>query len=345
MQTWMLLAGFWLGALILLSGSVLMVLAEPQPGLLGTRLLVDGKLVVEVDDPAAPGHNRYNRDARRFSPAAMVLRAQFNGKEFLYSPANGGEYGNVGGAPMEFDLGENSMNKPPGFDEASPGATDGTGDFLKVGVGILRKDHTTYNWGHNYPSVELAGIQAAWDTNGAQVVFQQTLKGNANGYACELEVIIRLQEPQMVMEYRLKNTGRKRLVTEQYIHNFLAFSERPVGPDYEVRVPYDFQLAGEPGPAVGRRPGDNVIEFQNRLPKAVKFRVSTPLGYQGPNALTIVQTSVRQLLVIEASLPSHGIDLWCTDRQLSPEMLLLIALEPGQEKRWTRTYTFSDTVK
>ena len=80
-------------------------------------------------------------------------------------------------------------------------------------------------------------------------------------------------------------------------------------------------------------------------PVAIKFRLTTPPGYSGPNALTVIQTEVKQSLTIEASLPSNGVDLWCTDRQLSPEMLVLVALNPGQEKRWTRTYTFSIIIQ
>ncbi len=310
----------------------------------GTRLLKSGKLVVEIDDPAAAAHNRFNRSARRFSPVAMVLRAQFDGKDFFYSPIDGGAYGWVGGAPMEFDLGENVMNKPPGFAEAVERATDGSGDFLKVGVGILRKNTAGYNWGHDYPAVELAETQAAWDARGDRVTFRQKLKGTANGYAYELEETLRVRDHQMIMQYRLKNTGRKSLATEQYLHNFLVFSDQPVGPAYEVHLPYRFQLEGNPGPAIRRTPGQDVLEFWKPLPAGVKFRLSTPPGYSGPNALTVRQTEVKQSLTIEASLPSNAVDLWCTDRQLSPEMLVLVALEPGQEKRWTRTYTFSRII-
>ena len=316
-------------------------MVETLPVHSGTRLLKSGKLVVEIDDPAATTHNRFNRSARRFSRVAMVLRAQFDGKEFLYSPADGGAYGWVGGAPMEFDLGENGMNKPPGFAEAVENGADGSGDFLKIGVGILRKDTTGYGWGHNYPAVELAATQAAWDAGGEQVTFRQTLKGTANGYSYELEETIRVRDNQMIMQYRLKNTGRKRFATEQYLHNFLVFSGQPVGPDYEVHLPYSFQLEGNPGPAIRRPPGKDVLEFWKGLPAAVKFRLTTPPRYSGPNALTVVQTQVTQSLGIEASLPSNAVDLWCTDRQLSPEMQVLVALDPGQEKRWSRTYTFS----
>jgi len=319
--------------------------AQIQPVHQGTRLLKSDGLVVEVDDPAAPTHNLFNRGGRRFSPAAMVLRARYNGKEFFYSPVDGGAYKHVGGAPMEFDLGEDAMNKPPGFEEAVKGAVDGKGYFLKVGVGILRRDTDSYSWAHDYPLVESAVTQAVWDPKGDKAIFLQTLKGTANGYTCELDVTLLVRDNQMIFEYGLKNTGRRRFTTEQYIHNFLSFSEMPVGPDTEVRLPYDFQPAGDPGPAIRRRPGGNVLEFLEPLPEAVKFRLTTPPGYLGSNALTVVHTRVKQSLTIDASLPSNAVDLWCTDRQISPEMLVLITVEPGEEKRWTRTYTFSDVAE
>jgi hypothetical protein len=193
--------------------------------------------------------------------------------------------------------------------------------------------------------VELAETEATWDARGDQVTFWQTLKGTANGYAYELEETLQVRDHQMIMQYRLKNTGRKSFATEQYLHNLLVFSDQPVGPDYEVRLPYGFQLEGNPGPAIRRQPGKDVLEFWKGLPAAVKFRLTTPPGYSGPNALTVAQTEVKQSLTIEASLPSNAVDLWCTDRQLSPEMLVLVVLESGQEKRWTRTYTFSTTIQ
>jgi enterochelin esterase-like enzyme len=314
----------------------------------GTRQLKSGGLTVQVDDPDAPKHNRFNRRGRRFSPAAMVLAARFNGKEFFYLPADGDAAEDVGGAPMEFDLGENVMNKPPGFEEAARGATDGTGDFLKVGVGILRKDTDSYSWAHDYPVVEPAATQAAWDPAGDKVIFLQTLKGTANGHACELEATVLVRDNQMIMHYNLKNTGWKKLITEQYIHNFLAFSNKPVGPDVEVRLPYDFRqvgLYGIPGPEIRFSPEDHAVEFLKELPQPVKFRLLAPPGYAGDNVLTASQTGIRQSLTIEASLPSNAVDLWCTGRQVSPEMLVLITVDPGQEKQWTRTYTFLDTAE
>jgi hypothetical protein len=334
-----------LAGTVMSSGWVLPLIvpaADALPVHKGTRLLKSGRLVVEIDDPTAKEHNQFNRDGRRFSPVAMVLRAQYNGREFLYSPVDGGHYGWVGGAPMEFDLGENTMNKPPGFEEAVEKATDGTGDFLKVGVGILRKTTPVYQWFHDYPAVELAHIQTTWNEHGDKVTFLQTLQGNAHGYAYELEETLQVKNNQMIMQYRLKNTGQKPFQTEQYIHNFLSFSKRPVGPNYEVRFPYTFQQKGFAGPAIRRQGDKPTLEFFKQLPEAVKFRLNTPTDYQGSNSLTVEQSEIKQSLTIEASLPSEAVDLWCTDQQISPEMLLLIKLEPGKAQLWTRTYTFGE---
>src|SRR5258707_68543 len=112
MQKRMFIAGAVMGGCFLLMGGALPAVAETLPAHPGTRLLKGGQMVVEMDDPNAAAHNHFNREARRFSPMAMVLRAQCNGRSFFYSPVDGGAYYWVGGAPMEFDLGEKDISIP-----------------------------------------------------------------------------------------------------------------------------------------------------------------------------------------------------------------------------------------
>ena len=119
----------------------------------------------------------------------------------------------------------------------------------------------------------LNAYTATWDARGDQVTFRQTLNGTANGYAYELEETIRVRDNQMIMHYRLKNTGRKGFATEQYLHNFLVFSDQLVGPNYEVRLPYSFQLEGNPGSAIRRTPGHDTLEFWKVLPRLPLFEV------------------------------------------------------------------------
>ena len=120
------------------------VAGQPLPVHAGTRILRSGSLVVEVGDPESPeaGWNQ----GLRFSPVANVLRAQLHDREFLYSPVNGGALTYLGGLPMEFDIGQEAFQPdPPGYNECNIGDP-----FLKIVVGILRRNASAYNFSTNY---------------------------------------------------------------------------------------------------------------------------------------------------------------------------------------------------
>ena len=207
-------------ALLLLTFQAGPAAGQPLPVHAGTRILRSGSLVVEVGDPES-AECRWNKGLR-FSPVANVLRAQLRGHEFLYSPVNGGALTYLGGLPMEFDIGQEAFQPdPPGYNEGSNGAP-----FLKIGVGILQRNASAYNFSSNYPVVELAHTTVTWHEDRAH--FVQTLTGSANGYSCHLEEDLIVKNDRIIMKYRLRNTGTKTFTTEQYLHNFLCFSYRPV---------------------------------------------------------------------------------------------------------------------
>src|SRR5512147_528937 len=144
--------------------------AQPLPVHSGTRILQSGSLVIEVGDPESV-ECRWNKGLR-FSPVANVLRAQLRGQEFLYAPVGGGALSYLGGLPMEFDIGQEAFQPdPPGYNEGKSGDP-----FLKIGVGILRRDGAAYNFSVNYPVIELARTTVTWQPDRAH--FVQTLTGN-----------------------------------------------------------------------------------------------------------------------------------------------------------------------
>jgi hypothetical protein len=169
-------------ALFIISAALLLTIMQtvsaaddPLPVHAGTRILRSGGLVVEVGDPDSPDC-RWNQGLR-FSPVANIIQVTLNGLEFCYAPVNGGSLGYVGGLPMEFDIGQESFQPdPPGYNEGSNNSP-----FLKVGVGILRRNSSAYNFSSNYPIVELAQITSTWHRDRAN--FIQTLSGTANGYS------------------------------------------------------------------------------------------------------------------------------------------------------------------
>ncbi|MBN1508135.1 MAG: hypothetical protein JW955_14890 [Sedimentisphaerales bacterium] len=320
--------------------------AETPPVHAGTRLLRSGNLVVEVGDPDSP-ECRWN-EGLRFSPVANVLRAQLDEREFLYSPVDGGALSYLGGLPMEFDIGQEAFQPdPPGYNEGM------TGDpFLKIGVGILRRDGGAYSFSASYPVVELARTTVTWGTDRAR--FVQTLAGNAKGYSCRLEEDLIVKNDRIIMSYLLRNTGTRRFTTEQYLHNFVCFSGRSVGPNVKVSFPYDFTASPDvarwapSGRVRSVRPVAqpdvvrvaNAIVYMNKISSVPKIWIYKPLEYTGPDLCAAEHTDTEQRLIIEASIPAAYVGIWTTDYQVSPERFLQISLAPGDEAKFTRTYTF-----
>jgi hypothetical protein len=326
--------------------------AQPLPVHSGTRILQSGSLAVEIGDPEA-AECRWNRGLR-FSPVANVLRAQLRGQEFLYSPVGGGALSYLGGLPMEFDIGQEAFQPdPPGYNEGKSGDP-----FLKVGVGILRRDGGAYNFSANYPVIELARTTATWQPD--RVHFVQTLTGNANGYCCHLEEDVIVKNDRLIMNYLLRNSGSKPFTTEQYLHDFVCFSGRSVGPNVRLTFPYDFTTNPDVTPwQPSGRIRDiraaaatvyvriaNSIEFMDKAPGVPKIWIYKPADYAGPELCAVEHTETQQRLVIETSFPTAYVGIWTTDYQVSPEQFLQITLAPREETRFSRTYMFrtSDSV-
>ena len=344
--------------LLLLSAALLLTIVrtasaadDPQPVHAGTRILQSGNMVVEVGDPGSPDC-RWNKGLR-FSPVANIIQVRLNGLEFCYSPVNGGALTYLGGLPMEFDIGQESFQPdPPGYNEGSNGSP-----FLKIGVGILRRNSSAYNFSSSYPVVELAQITTTWQRDRAR--FVQTLSGTANGYSCRLEEDVIVKNNSIILKYVLTNTGSKSFTTEQYLHNFLTFSQTSVGPDYRVYFPYDITASplltlwqppvfGQ----VGRTPGfidnnppmvglENMVLYTKTISSVPKTWIYKPDDYLGPDTIAVEQSAIGRRVIIDSSIRSAYVGIWTTSYQVSPEQFLIITVAPGEHAEFTRTYKFS----
>lgn len=324
---------------------------DPQPIHAGTRVLHSGGLVVEVGDPDSPDC-RWNQGLR-FSPVANVVRVQLDGRDFVYAPVSGGSLGFVGGLPMEFDIGQEAFQPdPPGYNEGANGSP-----FLKIGVGILTRNSSAYNFSSSYPVVELAQTTTTWRRDRAH--FVQTLSGTANGYSYRLEEDVVVKNDRLIMHYVLTNTGTKTFTTEQYLHNFLTFGQRNVGPNYRVYFPYNmtasppvrqweppqFLLVGRGFQWVDNNPPmvslENMILYPQTISSVPKTWIYKPDDYVGPDTVAVEQTDIGQQVIIDSSLRSAYIGIWTTSYQVSPEQFVIITLAPGEQADFTRTYRFS----
>ncbi len=289
------------------------------------HVLEAGSLRVEVMDPAAP--DRYNCGVR-FSPVAAVLRATCDGREFFYNPAARDPLRDHGGLAMEFDL-MPEFNPPPGFTEAGEGE-----GFVKIGVGVLKKTGTSYQFWTLYEPLALAETRVEWSAASAK--FRQDCPG-ANGYAytLEAEVSVRPDRTLQVL-YRLTNSGSKPFRTEHYAHNFLRFGEHDIGPDYEIRFAGSFTATMEK-PVIEQR-GDRLGFRAAITPEIVAAQAKLT---RAGEAATVVHLPSGQSLECLVTPATTRFTLHATPTYLSPEQFLLLEVAPGKTAEWTRLYRFN----
>lgn len=302
--------------------------ASTLAALPATHTLSNGLLTVEVMDPNAPG--RYNTGVR-FSPVANVLQVTADGRTFLFSPEKHDSVTDNGGLAMEFDLGGKDGPQPVSFVAAAHGDP-----FVKVGVGVLRKTTSKYEFYTQYPIVERAPTRAEWTLDSA--VFTQTCAG-ANGFAYELGATITLSERTLRIRYTLANTGRRVLSTEHYTHNFFLLNGRPIGCGYAVH----FGAALPDGGVYdGARREKTSLHFDQAPAKPLNLAVLVAPGRGCEwSSFAVADGCSGQRIDISTTRPPARFAIHVSSRYLCPEQFVLIELAPGKTATWERSFTFS----
>jgi len=217
-----------------------------------------------------------------------------------------------------------------GYPDAPPGE-----QFVKPGVGLLtRKDERPYFFALPW-SVEPFIFETQ---SGPDFITVTTLPRDCRGYALHLEKTFRVQANILTIDYVARNVGSKRIVVDEYNHNFISINGRNTGPGMRLRFPFMIQPA---------MPAEPILHFEEKsvtLPQILSRPIHRHLVIpqraaeywweitDEPSGATVRETS---------DTPWHRAAFWATFRLMCPEVFVLLDVEPGQTQRWRRTYTFS----
>jgi len=221
-----------------------------------------------------------------------------------------------------------------GYDEAGIG-----GRFLKIGVGILKRDTDAYDYVHIYPVLN-EGKRSASATK-TQVRMTQDLSDKETGYGYHYVKTVRLVpgKAQMQIEHVLTNTGKKDIVTSVYCHNFLSLS--PGNENIELTAPFTLQ-PGHPLAADAAVMGGNSLKYLRAVKEGES--VTTPVTGFGSGVsdydFKVVNTATGFGQRIRADQPLARINFWSIRTTFSWEPYIDINLKPGETKRWTYTYDY-----
>jgi hypothetical protein len=229
---------------------------------------------------------------------------------------------------------------PLGFDTT---AADGTGTFVKIGVGVLKKPGD----GAAYSAMRLYEIadpgRRTLDTKSDSVTFTHDVQETVSGYGYSYTKTIRLTpgQPELKLEHRLKNTGRQRIETTVYNHNFLALDGMTTGAGFVVKTPYDIVSTRPPNAALAEIRGRSVVYLADLTEQQT---VTTPLSGFGSTAadydFRVEHTKAGAGVRITSDQPLSRASLWSMRTTLAVEPFLAVGLDPGQEFAWTITYTY-----
>ena len=230
------------------------------------------------------------------------------------------------------------FQKPLGYDTAPAG-----GSFIKIGVGVLRKpaDAAAYSAFQRYEIVD-AGVRSL-DVKSDAVTFTHDVSEPNSGYGYSYTKSIRLTpgRPELNLEHRLKNTGRQRIDTTVYNHNFLALDGLTTGAGFVVKTPYDIVSPRPPDAALAEIRGRSVVYLSDLTGRQT---ATTSLAGFGPTAadydFRVEHTKAGAGVRIVGDRPLASASLWSMRTTLAVEPFIAIGLDPGQEFSWTITYTY-----
>jgi hypothetical protein len=220
-----------------------------------------------------------------------------------------------------------------GYDEAKPGET-----FVRIGVGALRKpDEPAYRRFATYDIVD----PGAWKVDKGRdwIEFTHELRDTA-GYAYVYRKTVRLGKDTLVLEHRLKNTGRRTIATSVYNHNFFMLDRQPTGPDFVVRFPFEPRaLAAFNGLAETR--GRDIVFLKEFERRQTVFSELQGFGASAADYDIRVENrktgaGVRQT----GDRPISKLLFWSAGVTVCPEAYIDLTIEPGKESAWRIAYQF-----
>jgi hypothetical protein len=226
---------------------------------------------------------------------------------------------------------EFGITNPVGYNETPKG-----GWFHKIGVGLLKKEHKQYLF-HRKHVIRPAHFDITYEDRKIIIICKSEL---INGYSYILKKEITVSENSFTINYSLHNTGEKKIITDEYVHNFMAINNALIGEDYTLKFPFqinsslfDETVNSENKVEIGL---DNVTF--NKTPKK-QFFFSNLTGGKELQAEWILTNLKANVGIKEfGSFKTDKINLWGWKHVISPELFFKISVDPKETVEWSRKF-------
>jgi hypothetical protein len=269
--------------------------------------------------------NGYYRGSR-FDWSGVIAELEWNGHSYFgqwFEKYNATNHDAILGPVEAFD--------PIGFEKAKPGER-----FIKIGVGaVVKPDESPYDFLKSY----VVSNYGKWrvQTRRDQVKFLHTIEDGNYGYAYSKTVKLNKGAPQLIINHSLKNTGKEKIETRVYDHNFFVIDNQLTGPGFVVTFP--FPLADSASNSFVKINGDQ-LKFVKELGRRNVALRNLTNGKIANYEFRIENRNTGAGVKITCNRPISKLDFWAASKTICPEPYIDIRLDPGQEFNWKITYNF-----
>ena len=287
-----------------------------------THIIKNNTLEVAIDFPLE------NYKGSRFDWSGKISSVKFKSLPLTTIEDTGSKDVNFLGKGLYNEFG---IASPIGFEETPMG-----GWFHKIGVGLLKKEHKDYLFHRNH-LIKPASFDVNYENQKIIIICKSE---NVNGYSYILKKEITVSENNFIIDYSLHNTGEKRIITDEYVHNFMAINNTLIGKDYELKFPFplnpslfDETVNSENKVEIGL---DN-ITF-NKTPEK-QFFFSNLTGGKELQAEWILTNLKANVGIKEiGSFKTEKINVWGWKHVISPELFFKISVDPKKTIEWARKF-------
>ena len=280
-----------------------------------------------LPDPQA-GYYR----ATRFDWSGVISSLEWNGHNYFgqwfdrYDPKL---HDSITGPVEEFLTNGSGL----GYDDAKPGES-----FVKIGVGALRRpDDGPFRQFATYEITD----PGKWTIHqsGQEIEFTQEL-GDTGGYAYLYQKTLRLEGDHLILEHRLRNTGRKTISTSVYEHNFFMLDGQASGADTVLRFRFDPRAKADLHGLAQTE--EKSLRYLHELERGqtVFTELSGYSGNASDNDIRVENAKTGAGVHQTGDHPLSKLVLWSIRTTVCPEAYIDLRVEPGKEVLWRIAYEF-----
>lgn len=292
-------------------------------------LLQNGTLRVEIAEPG-----EHPNDGVRFDRAGFITDVVLNNEIHFCGNENKNNihkttYGR--GLCCEFKLDASSKAK---IGERYP----------KLGVGlVLKEKEGRYAFTEDY-DIEYFPVKVKAGQNRAEF---WTKAVPCCGIAAEQYKKVSIEGNVLTVEYELKNTGEKDIVTDEYCHNFINIDGYAMSEDYVLETPMMKDFGNEPviskytnAPSKLTACGKGFTFTEVNKDIILQDIDTDGIQTELPFVWGLRNKAAKARIAAEDSYTPASACIWTTDHVICPEFMHSISVKPGETCRWTRKMTF-----